>query len=79
MSVKYTCILPDKVNNMLEKISKDSGDTKASIIRKALYLYDKLYTELSNKSNKLYIIDEDNNNNTKELLIVGVVNDWLNK
>ena len=75
MSVKYTCILPDKVNNMLEKISKDSGDTKASIIRKALYLYDKLYTELSNKSNKLYIIDEDNNNNTKELLIVGVVND----
>ncbi len=70
--VKYTTILPEKIDKILENLSNKEGSSKADILRKAIFVYDKLYTELSDKKNKLFIIDEEDNSSTKELIIAGI-------
>lgn len=70
--VKYTTILPEKIDKILENLSKKEGSSKADILRKAIYIYDKLYSELSDDKNKLLIINEEDNSSTKELIIAGI-------
>ena len=61
--MRYTCILPKKIDKMLTELSENQETTKSEIVRKALYTYNRLINEEGN----IYIINGDD---VKELIII---------